>query len=36
MFRFMLKLAVIPNEVRNLIREQDSSSSLTPRNDTKD
>ena len=30
------QVAVIPNEVRNLIREQDSSSSPTPRNDTND
>jgi hypothetical protein len=30
------QMAVIPNEVRNLIREQNSLSSPTPRNDTKD
>ena len=30
------QVAVIPNEVRNLVREQDSSSSPTPQNDTND
>lgn len=30
------QVAVFPNEVSNLIRKQDSSSSPTPRNDTKD